>query len=62
MDEKPQEGRKRDQYVAFWVSHAGFDAIEGARGTWSRSEYIRQALMLAAKQGLKGPPPGRIHY
>ena len=53
---------KRDKQVPFWVTQAGWDAIEKARGTWTRSEYIRQALILARKQGLKGPVTGEVDF
>ena len=33
----------------------GVAKLDEMRGSWSRSEYIRQAVALAAKQGMKGP-------
>lgn len=62
MDEKRGEGRRRDQKVDFWVSQAGWEAIEKSRGTWTRSEYLRQALSLAFKEGLKGPATGEVNF
>jgi hypothetical protein len=53
-DEEPS-GRKRDHYLPLWVTEQGFEAIEERRGTWSRSEYVRQALSLAFREKLRGP-------
>lgn len=37
------------------LAKTGLDKIDEARGTWSRSEYIRRALAKALREGLKGP-------
>jgi len=60
MTEEPPGGRKRDQYVPVWLSQQGAAVLDEKRGTWSRSEYIRQALNKAVTSGLQGPKPGRF--
>jgi hypothetical protein len=62
MTEQPQPRRTRDKNLSLWVSQEGWDAIERARGTWTRSEYLRQALKLAQKEGLKGPRTGGVEF
>lgn len=37
------------------LSKSGLRKIDEKRRSWSRSEYIRQALALAMKNGLEGP-------
>lgn len=37
------------------MTEAGAELIDERKGTWSRSEWVRQAIALAVKQGLRGP-------
>jgi hypothetical protein len=57
MTESTPEGRRRDVYVPVWLSQLGANTLDEKRGTWSRSEYIRQALNKAVTSGLQGPKP-----
>lgn len=41
--------------VAAPITEEGLAYIDRRRGAWTRAEYIRQALALAAKHNLKGP-------
>lgn len=43
------------QMVHIRLAKRGLDRIDEMRGSWSRSEYIRQALAYAMKHNLKGP-------
>jgi len=62
VDEKPRKrGRPltgrfpKDVTLRTRTTGAGVEAIDERRGAWSRSEYVRQALVLAMKHGLRGP-------
>lgn len=56
MTEGTPSGRRRDVQVTLWISQTGAQALDKARGTWTRSEYVRQALNEAIqKYKLKGP-------
>jgi hypothetical protein len=46
---------ERTHPVITRVKPAGLAKINELRGEWSISEYVRQALGLAVKQGLRGP-------
>lgn len=50
-------GPPERQMMHVRLSKSGLHKIDEKRGSWSRSEYLRQALALAMKQGLKGPEP-----
>jgi hypothetical protein len=49
----------RTVYLPLRLTEAGAREIDTRRGTWSRSEWVRQAISLAARQGLTGPPSTR---
>jgi hypothetical protein len=53
---KPPE-QVRDQQVNLSLNRAGLDVLDADRGTWTRQEWIRQAMALAHRQGLRGPTP-----
>lgn len=53
---RPLTGRlPKDQTVRVRTTDAGVQAIDDRRGSWSRSEYVRQALTMAMKANLRGP-------
>lgn len=60
MTDGAPSGRKRDVQVTLWISQAGAEALDEARGTWTRNEYVRKALDEAIKHKLLGPKPGRF--
>jgi len=56
----------RDAMIRVRVSEAGVEQLDKARGQWTRSEYIRQALARAIKGGktepLRGPVTGQVDF
>lgn len=50
----PSDNAKR-HVMPFRIAQPGLDAIDEARGAWSRSEYIRRAVAKAIREGMKGP-------
>lgn len=46
----------RTEEVRARISAAGLERIDHLRGTWTRSEYIRQALAIATRK--EGPLHG----
>lgn len=51
----PLERQPRVTSVSLRLTESGVRHIDAARGDLSRSAYVREALALAAKHGLKGP-------
>jgi hypothetical protein len=51
---------KRSVIVTTKMTQGGSDAIDSRRGGWSRSEYVRQALALAMRHGLRGPETDEV--
>lgn len=45
----------RRKRISLFMSTKGLRAIDANKGAWTRSEYIRQALNRAIKQGFTGP-------
>lgn len=45
----------RSGYLPLRVAPSLLAWIDAQRGTWSRSEYVRQALALAHRHNLTGP-------
>lgn len=49
------EGEPRGTVLQVRIKASGAAFIDSNRGKWSRSEYVRRALQIAAAQGLRGP-------
>lgn len=47
--------KRREERIALRLSSAGLALIDDKRGAWTRSEYVRRAVMLAIKENLRGP-------
>lgn len=64
MADTGEKRGKRDRYVPFWTTQGGLDRIEELKGTWSRSEYMRQALHRAVTSNppLRGPKAGEEKF
>ena len=51
----PHASQARAHQVNMRLTAEGLTKIDQLRGGWSRSEYVRRAIALAAKEGLEGP-------
>lgn len=45
----------KDQFLGARITTAGMEKIDELRGSWSRSEWVRQALRRAAEAKMSGP-------
>lgn len=45
----------REQVLQVRISDEGLAAIDQARGSWTRSEFVRASLSESVKRGLRGP-------
>lgn len=57
MPRTPDGTKVRAETIHVRLTAEALDRIDVLRGSWSRSEYIRQALALAVKQNKQGPEP-----
>lgn len=57
MDEK-----EKSTVVGVRISSEGLAYIDRKRGSWSRPEYIRQALARASKTDLEGPKKEEVAF
>lgn len=56
MTKRTNSGELRARTLTVRVTRTGVEHIDTARGSWTRGEYIRRALALAAQHDLAGPP------
>lgn len=55
MGRPPDGTTVRTETIHVRIGESGLNALDKARGAWTRSEFIRRSVRYAVQNGMKGP-------